>query len=413
MGNELAAQTQKMNVSGSVSYSGKEEDLILQWNPVVKMDLQQGKLHLASFPTDIHIPTVKFDFSSRKFDIKESRIKLGNSDFSLTGMITNINKYLKKTGLLKAELEFVSENTDVYQLMDYINGLGGNADSTANNEVENKEDNPFMVPLGIDVVLNTKVKKAVVGNTQLQNLSGQLTIKDGVLVLEEMGFTSEAARMQLTAIYRSPRKNHLFAGIDFHLLDIDIARLISMFPEIDTIVPMLKSFAGKAEFHFAIETYLKSNYDLKYSTLLGSASISGQNLVLMDNETFSEISKKLLFKKKTQNIIDSLAVEWTIRRNEMEVFPFLISMDKYKAIIAGKHNLDMTFNYHISVIDPLYLGLDIKTVINKKNIKKLSYIPVPCKYSKLYRPGKENAVDKKILELKKIISDALKANVKE
>jgi len=401
MGKDFTAQTQKINVSGRVSYNDKEEDLILKWNPVVKMDLQEGKLSLASFPTDIHIPAIKFDFSSRKFDIKESRIKIGNSDFSLTGMVTNINKYLRKTGLLKAELEFVSENTDVFQLMEYVNGMGNEVDTT-------EEGDPFMVPLGIDVTLNTTIKKVIVKNSEFQNLSGLLTIKDGVLVLEEMGFTSDAARMQLTAVYRSPRKNHLFAGIDFHLLDIDIAKLIEMIPISDTLVPMLKFFAGKAEFHLAVETYLKSNYDIKISTLRGATAISGQNLLITDNTIFPKIYNKLV-KDKLQTKVDSLELELTLFKDEVELYPFLMSIDRYKAVIAGRHNLDKTYKYHISLVDPLRLGLDI--FINKKG--NFDYKPVPCKYPKLYRPGKENAVDKKILELKKIISDALKANVKE
>ena len=410
MGKDLSVQTQKIDISGRVSYNPKEEDIILQWNPDVKVDLQQGELNMASFPTTIYIPAVKFDFSSRKLDIKESKIKLGNSAFGLSGTVTNIGRYLKDRGILRGELFFVSEYADIYQLMDYINGLG--SDSTnVGQDVESKEDNPFIVPLGVDITLNTKVKGALVGNTQLRDLHGQLTIKDGALVLEEMGFTSEAAKMQLTAIYRSPRKNHLFAGVDFHLLNIDIAKLISMFPEIDTIVPMLKTFAGKAEFHFAIETYMKSNYDIKYSTLLGSAAIHGEDLVLLDNETFNTISKKLLFKKKTKNKIDSLSVELTIFKNEIDLYPFLIAMDKYKAVISGRHNLDMTFDYHISVTEtplPIRLGVNIKG-----NLDKLKFKVVRCKYPKLFNPGKENAVDKKILELKNIIRSALKANVKQ
>ena len=70
---------------------------------------------------------------------------------------------------------------------------------------------------------------------------------------------------------------------------------------------MLRSFGGKGEFHMAVETYTDSLYNLKKSTLRGSASITGQDLVLMDGETFSEIAKTLRFNKKTQNKVDSLA----------------------------------------------------------------------------------------------------------
>jgi hypothetical protein len=191
---------------------------------------------------------------------------------------------------------------------------------------------------------------------------------------------------------------------------VDIKALINMIPEIDSLVPMLKSFAGKAEFHLAAETYLKSNYELKMSTLRAAAALEGQNLVLIDNETFTTISKYLMFNKKTENKVDSLSVEMTVFKNEIDLYPFQIVMDKYKAVISGRHNLDMTFDYHISITDsplPTRLGLDVKG-----SIDNLKYNLVPCKYPNMYRPGKQKAVEKKVLELKSIISDALKENVK-
>jgi hypothetical protein len=412
VGSDIVFQTQKISVKGNASYDDQEKDLILQWRPDMMVDLQQGNLTMASFPTTIIIPAIAFNFNPEKFDIKESRVKIGNSEFNLSGIITNIGGYLKDNELLKGELEFVSENTDVFQLMEYANGFGSvDSAETAKEEPENKEDNPFMVPLGIDITLNTKVKRASVGSTLLQDLHGQLTVKDGILVLEEMGFTTEAAKMQLTAMYRSPRKNHLFAWIDFHLLNIDIARLIHMFPDIDTIVPMLKSFDGKAEFHFSIETYMKSNYELKLSTLYGSAAIKGKDLIVMDNETYQKISRKLLFSKKTKNTIDSLAVEMTVVRNVVTLYPFLVSMDKYQAVLAGWHNLNMSFDYHISIVKtplPVRLGLDIKGTLDKPKFKL-----VRCKYAKLYRPEKRNVVDNKTIELKNLIYESLKANVRK
>ena len=93
----------------------------------------------------------------------------------------------------------------------------------------------------------------------MRNLGGRLHIKDGVLVLEEMGFISRAAKMQLTGIYRTPRRNHLYLGLDFHMTNIQIEELIKMVPEIDTILPMITSFKGKAEFHFAASAWQPSS----------------------------------------------------------------------------------------------------------------------------------------------------------
>jgi len=235
-------------------------------------------------------------------------------------------------------------------------------------------------------------------------------VHDGVLLLDGLTFITPAARMQLTAMYRTPRTNHLFLGIDYHMMDIEIGELLTMIPDIDTLMPMLRSFGGKGEFHFAAETYLDSLYNVKKSTLRGSASIKGNNLVLMDGETFSEIAKKLRFNKKTENKVDSLSAEFTIFRNEIDVYPFLIVMDKYKAVVAGRHNLDMSFDYHISVVDcplPIKLGVDIKG-----DVDNLSYKLAKCRYAEYFRPTSRHAVEAKQLELRKMIRDALAEKVR-
>jgi hypothetical protein len=243
------------------------------------------------------------------------------------------------------------------------------------------------------------------------NIVGNVQVRDGILLLDGLTFETPAARMQLTAMYRTPRKNHLFLGLDYHMLDVEIGELLTMIPDIDSLMPMLRSFGGKGEFHIAVETYLDSMYNIKKSTLRGASSIRGNNLVLMDGETFSEIAKKLNFNKRTENKVDSLSAEFTIFRNEIDIYPFLIVMDKYKAVIAGRHNFDLSFDYHVSVVDcplPIKLGVDIKG-----NMDNLSYSLARCRYAEYFRPASRRVVESKQLELRKMIRDMLTQKVKE
>lgn len=414
---DLAARTGVVAIDAKAEYDERIEDALLQWNPEVKINFNQGQISTSAIEAPIKVSKIQCDFNKNRFNIDQSKVILGNSDFQLTGIIKNIADYINGEDILQGNLQFTSDYTDITELMDMFSGVGDTT-TVAETQVavqdtmaEVEEDNPFMVPLGVDVVLKTDIKKASVGKTIIEHAGGGVTIRDGVLVIEEMGFTCDAAQMQLTAMYRSARKNHLFTGLDFHLIDISIADLIDMIPDIDTLVPMLKSFSGKAEFHLAAETYLKSNYDPKFSTLRGAAAIKGKDLVVMDNETYQQISKLLLFnKKKTKNVIDSLDVEMTAFRNEVDLYPFVVSMDKYQAILSGYHNLDMTYNYHISLTKcplPLRLGLNIMG-----NLDDLKFKLAKCQYKKLYKPEKRGVVDDEILELKKVISSSLQSNVK-
>ncbi len=434
MGSFVNINTQNLKIEAKTDYNKEKENLLDQLNPTIKFDFNNGLVTVDGFDADINIPAIKFQFRPNNFDIEQSRIIIDDSDFALSGNITNLKNFSKGRGLLRGNLRFESEKTDIDQLMNLVNGLGADTETTdeititddntdfalADNQsnksdsptslTQTEEPNPFMVPKKVNITLDTHIKKAIFGNTDIENLGGKLTIKDGEAILEQMGFTTDAAEMQLTGIYRSERRNHLFAGLDFHLLNIDIAKLIDLVPAVDTIVPMLSSFAGRAQFHIAAETYLRADYSPKMSTLRASAALEGKDLVLLDSETFSTIAKYMMFNKKTENIVDSISIEMTVFRNEVDLYPFLISMDKWQAVLSGRHNLDNSFNYHISLTDcplPARLGLDIKGTFDD-----LKFALVPCKYKALYKPEKQGTTEKQTLALKKLISDSLKDNVK-
>lgn len=428
MGGLASISTGEMALKAASRYNEKGENVLMKYNPRIDVDFNDGRVVYADVP-EIEIPTINFQFRPNDFDINSSRIVIQNSDFNLSGSITNLRRFMSKKGLLEGQLLFESSNTNVDELMAIVNGMGA-TDTTEtatkpkkeigqeaaygaaiNAEDALREPDPFMVPKGVDLSFTTKIHRATFSGTTLDSVQGRLTIKDGVAVVEQMGFTTDAAEMQLTGMYRSDRRNHLFAGLDFHLLNIDIKKLIEMIPSIDTIVPMLKSFEGEAQFHIAAETYLNARYEPKLSTLRAAAALEGKDLVLLDNETFSTIAKYMMFNKKTRNVVDSLSVEMTVFRDEVDLYPFLISMDKWQAVLSGRHNLDMSFNYHISLTDcplPVRLGLDVKGTLDD-----LKFDLVPCKYKALYHPEKQKVTDKQTLALKKLISDSLKRNVKE
>ncbi len=396
-----------------VEHNDKEKNTMLKWIPTGSVAMTDGKVTIPDVKANIKIPTIQFNYTSDEYEIKDSRMIIDNSDFQLAGKLWNVSKYLHNEGLLKGDFNFNSKKTDVYRLMALTNSFGEQDTIPEGGKItqtEKTSTGPYMVPKGVDVTLHTKVDLALLGFDSIRDVTGDLYIKDGLLALQDMQFVSTAARMQLTAMYRTPRKNHLFVGLDFHMMDVEISELLNMIPNIDSIMPMLRSFDGKGEFHMAVETYLDSLYNPKKSTLRGVASIKGENLVLMDGQTFTKIAKLLLFNKKTRNKIDSMSVEFTIFKNEIDVYPFLLVMDKYKAVVGGRHNTDLSFDYHISVTDsplPFHFGVHVNGTMDhlKIGLEK-------SKYGNMYRPVDRKEIDIKRLEIRKMIRDALTKEVK-
>ncbi len=414
MGKAYALNSNSLKVNGSVSENKVKTDFLNHWNPSADFVLGNAFVKVDGIDEDIRISNIDFLFNSHELDFKRSTFRIGQSDMSMQGSVIGIKEWIEDhKNLMKGDLQVTSEFLDINEILDLTSGLGrSDAEpvEATDSQPENKEDNPFMVPEGIDFnfVLNTQ--RALYDNFDMNNLKGTMTVKDGTLLLREIGFTNKAAEMQLTAMYQSPRKNNLFLAMDFHLLRVQINDLLTMIPYIDTLVPMLKTFDGQAEFHIGAETKLKSNYEPKISTLLAAADIEGKNLTVNDKFTFTKITDMLDISTNGSYRVDSLDVQLTAFKDQIDLWPSQIAIGKYKVTVDGRMTLDRNGEYHLSVTQsplPVRLGLMISGPFNK-----LEYKLEDCKYPNLYKPNKRNDTEQMYYELKKKIADRLKSNVR-
>ena len=429
------AEVESADVFAKAELDTTKKDFLMRWKPEMKVSVSDAALN--GLPLQLDVPNVDFDFSLGKFTIRKSSLTFGNSEFSLAGDIRDIDAFIDRNGTMEGELDFVSDYTDMDEIMTFLSGIGRESIESERSNTPFAQNqfsicdtlstgisdtcalaDPFMVPMGMNVVFNTNISNMNFNRHSFKNVGGNITIKDGTLILQELGFSSDAAQMQLTAIYRTPEPDNIYTGLDFHLLDIDIKELIDLIPSVDSVVPMLKYFEGKAQFHLAAETNLDGYYVPKMPTLIGAAAIEGCDLQVMDTEVFNNIKKKLLMSKNAENRIDSLSVELQVLRNKVDLYPFLVHMDRYSAVIGGRHNINKSLdcNYHISITEtplPIRLGINISGPISDIASRPMRHIKLSkCLYDNMFTQKSMNATDLRIMQMKEKISETLKGNVK-
>ncbi|MBR4794226.1 MAG: hypothetical protein IK038_11285 [Bacteroidaceae bacterium] len=426
MGSALAVSLGTTSLQVLAQYDSTKTEILNQWNPQIRMLLKDGQVDMLASP--IILKTLDFDFSLGRFNINDCRAEIDDSDIQLWGDIYNIGEFMDDKGLLTGELYLESDHMDLNRLM----ALTGDEEDqeAAEQAVQEMEEGldtittgPIMIPKGIDLTLYTNLSEVDFNDHTFNNVGGDISIKDGVMIMQELGFSSKAAEMQLTAIYRTPNVEDRFMELDFHLLDIEIDELIDIVPSVDSIMPMLKALSGKAQFHFAAQTYLEPDY-VTYGplypqmfTLMSNAVIEGANLQVLDCEMFDEIKRKLLMSKDAKPIIDSLDVEIQVLDGKVDVYPTRIKMDRYEAILSGRHNIDAGLNcsYNISLVKcplPIRLGVTISGPLEDIANFPVRHIKVGrAQYDKLYSPEKGKA-EEAIMRRKNAIMEAGRANVR-
>jgi hypothetical protein len=194
---------------------------------------------------------------------------------------------------------------------------------------------------------------------KLIDFAGRVKVNNQALSVANLSTSTKVGKMAMHLSYLCKDTQTAHAAFALNMDSVQIGELVTALPELDSIMPMLRSFDGSVACEASVTANLDSAMNVVLPSVNAGAWLRGDSLVLMDGETFSEIAKMLMFSKKTRNVIDSVSVELLVKNNEIEIYPFMVSMDKYRLGVGGTQGLDESFNYHIALLKPIRAGLDV------------------------------------------------------
>lgn len=376
-----------MNVVGIKMKADKLNDSL--WMPKGIVGFNRLRFRTPEFGLPIRMSKTAVTVDGPKITLKNASVRIGRSNMTATGDMMGVYRAMTKGEKLTAHLSLTSDLIDCNQL---INSLSFPEDTTeVLTDSVPSEMELFVIPRNIDFELQTDLKKVIFEKMLFENVHGAVDIKNQAIHLEDLSMRALDADMKAVMVYKAGSPRGGYAGFDFKIRNINIAKLVDFVPALDTIVPMLRSFKGRVMFDVAADARLDSAMNVRIPTLRSAIHIKGDSLVLMDGETFAEISKMLMFKNKKENVFDSISVNVTVHDGNVTVYPFLVEIDRYKAAVGGEQGLDMNFNYHISILKsplPFKAGVNISG-----NLDKMKFRIGKAKYKDAVTPAAVHRVD--------------------
>ncbi|MFR9602789.1 MAG: AsmA family protein [Rikenellaceae bacterium] len=389
---EMELSTVNMNV---VLEKNEDAEAKNRWSMDGEVAFSDLDLYTDLFPLKISVPETNVSVGSQTINLNNAKLKVGSSEFVATGYIQNLIRKLfveprlsiggelaikatyvdftelmeasNKSVLLLEELE--SETTDsltvsVAQLPQEADSLsigGGVADSLAQAQMA------FLVPRGLSFVFNLNIDKAQFEKATIEKINGRATIDKGKLTLDKLRLNAIGATATGSIIYSNIDRQNTNIMANMSLVGVDINRIDELMPSLITMFPMFEELEGSVDLDIKINTNLDINSEPDISTLCSAMRLKGKDLVLMDSETFADLSKTLMFKNKDRNLIDSLEMYALVDKARIDVLPFQMSIDRYTAIIGGTQDIDpetfdVDYSYNISIIKsplPFKAGLDV------------------------------------------------------
>lgn len=368
-------------VMGVLEKEDVADEFLKKFRATGKIALKQFRFKDPYFPLPMSVRKVDMDFDGDTLDLKNFRMRVGRSAINLNGEVNNVRRFLLRGQTLNGNLDLQSRRLDLNQIMKayYVaSEKAATKDSiSADSNIEMMEEENLavdtegaeldsisqsaliVIPENLNLTFRADVDTILMSQMKLIDFAGRARVNEQALSIANLSTSTQVGKMAMHVSYTC--KDTQKAGVEgaIEMDSVQIGELVTAMPELDSIMPMLRSFKGSVACEASITANLDSAMNVVLPSVNAGVLLKGKDLVLLDGETFSEIAKMLMFSKKTENLIDSVSVEMLVRNNEIEIYPFMVSMDKYRLGVGGTQGLDESFNYHVALLKPIMLGLDV------------------------------------------------------
>jgi hypothetical protein len=408
---------------------GEGRNFLLNCDVSGKFSARNIAARSPGFPLRTRLEQVSLAFTSDMIAIDSSYLRIGASNMRLNGKVEGLRRALLRNGRVTAVLNAETDSLECNELIralasasGYAEHSTGQRDSVARRSLDESLDGTvpvdslpaglFVVPRNLDLEMNARMKKVHYGRFHLSTADGKIIVRNGSIRIPDLKIRSGMGDATVALVYKAPTIGGAYTGLDIQTEHVRMGELIRSLPVLDSLTPMIRSFEGTVACHITAVTELDSLSNVRMPATRASCYIRGVNMTLLDGETFSAIADKLHFKNKKRNVIDSMAVEMALEDSRILVFPFVMTLDRYTVAIGGVQHLDLSFNYHISILKwPVPLvkpGLDIRGTPDK-----IHYSLASRKYADLATPVKTQSLENTVLNLRHQLHLTLRKSIDE
>lgn len=357
----------------SISLSESIRKYFRDWDINGNIALENARVRIPAFPLRSGISKLSGSFNNDTLNVKNITVTAGKSDLSASACLSGIKRsVLSRSGRarLKLTAEVKSNLLDVNELLrgyayyvNYEDTLSNKKDDIVDEIMEEsvvvveddvvedaKKGSLIIIPSNLDVDFTLEASRILYDSLDVNWAAADIKMKDRTVQITNALAATNMGDMYVEGFYSTRSKDDIKAGFDLNLVDITAEKVITLFPAIDTIMPMLKSFAGDLDCELAATTSIDMTMRLILPSIDGVMRISGKDLTLESSDALAKITSLLKFKNKDEIRIDNMAVSGIVQDNLLEVFPFVLDIDRYQLAASGTQHLDSDFSYHLSVI---------------------------------------------------------------
>jgi hypothetical protein len=308
-----------------------------------------GKINRLKYDTyDLTNMAMKGHFMPNKMTVDNFGMNIGASDLRGNGRILNAWNYLFDNQTVSGVVNLQSNFFDLNQFM-----TEPTATATATSKTTPAPAAEIIpVPKNVDMTLNADFSKIKYTTYDLNNLNGQVVVKNGVAALHDCTASVAGGQIGLEGEYNTSDPAKPTFDMDMAIQSMGFRDAFNTFATVKALAPVMQLIDGKFNTTLSMSGALGKDMMPDLTTLSAAGFLETLNAIFNNFKPMSDIGSKLgvdylnkLELKNTKNWFE-------IKDGKVTVKPFNVQMRDVAMQIGGAHGLNQEMEYQITTKVP-------------------------------------------------------------
>jgi AsmA protein len=295
-------------------------------------------------PHGLKIRKGRMSFTNERLTLDTLHASLGESDFTMTGHLTNYLAYALHTDeKMGGDLLLTSDYFNLNEVM--------KSEKMTRNDTAHHHLSTPIVPGNIDFTFDTNISNLIYKNLTVTDLVGEVVIRDGVVALKEAKFSALDAAFELSADYDSKPAHPLF-DLSIDVKDLDITRAHDAFMTVQAVAPAAEHTYGIFSVSYSLKGELMPNMTPVLESISGGGTIRISEAQVNGMKLFNHISGITKKEELKNPMLKDIVMETTVSDGVVAVKPFSMKLAGFDTEIEGQHQLSGAMSYVLKIALP-------------------------------------------------------------
>ncbi len=341
----------KLQLAGRMSSIEKKEYEKFQSNG--EANIQNFRIDSKKLTKPVEISQGQVKINTNQISVDRFEGKIGQSDFSVQGNVSNYLAYIFRNDILKGNFNLKSGFMNFSEL----SNIQKPARQPASKSVETKPaavapaDSlvAFQIPDKLDLSFQSVIQRAVYDQMPISNINGLVAVKNRRMDLTNLSMDMLQGKVSMNGSYTSNAENKPLFDFRFNMESIDLPAAFQSLSALQRYAPITSHSQGKVSMQFGLSGKMNEKMLMEPLSLNGAGIFSTKNLIIVDSQVFDQI-RGVIKKEKLKNVkIDDFTAKFQIENGQLKLNPFKTIVADQQATISGslsaarEMNLSMDF----------------------------------------------------------------------